>query len=144
MDELADLAGSAMQGAEGLGGSMLQGAEDLGGMALGGIENEASDIAGVATHGASAVGDALGGDWEGAAGEALSMSGDALGAATGGLTDLAGDAYDAVSSRSATTWATRPTTSCTAATRRATWAAPIRRPAAPPTPAWTRAPSTTA
>jgi hypothetical protein len=85
MDELADLAGSAVQGAE-----------DLGGAAMGALDNEASDIAGVVTHGASAVGDAIGGDWDGAASEALSMSGSALGAATGGLTDLAGDAYDAV------------------------------------------------
>lgn len=96
MDELADLAGSAVQGAGDLGGSVLQGAEDLGGAALAGIANEAADIAGVAYHGGAAVGNALGGDWDGAASEALSMSGDALGAATGGLTDLAGDAYNAV------------------------------------------------
>jgi hypothetical protein len=85
MDELVDLAGSAVQGAE-----------DLGSAAMGVVDNEASDIAGVVSHGASAVGDALGGDWDGAASEALSMSGDALGAATGGLTDMAADAYNTV------------------------------------------------
>lgn len=96
MDEIADLAGSALHGVESLGGAALHGVEAVGEGVAHVVENEGEDIAGAAYHGAKAIGDAVTGDWDGAADEAISMSGDALGAATGGVTDLIGDGYDAL------------------------------------------------
>jgi hypothetical protein len=55
------------------------------------------DVAGVAIHGAQAIGDAVTGDWDGAADQAESMAGSALGVATGGITTAVSDVYDAVS-----------------------------------------------
>jgi len=52
------------------------------------------DIAGVAIHGAEAVGDAVTGDWDGAANQAQSMAGSAIGVATGGITTAVEDVYD--------------------------------------------------
>jgi len=96
MDEIADLAGSALHGVESLGSTALHGVEAVGEGVVDVVENEGEDIAGAAYHGAKALGDAVTGDWDGAANEAISMSGDALGAATGGVTDLIGDGYDAI------------------------------------------------
>ncbi|HEU5334183.1 MAG TPA: hypothetical protein VFU73_15490 [Actinocrinis sp.] len=96
MDELADLAGSALHGVESLGSAALHGAEAVGEGVVHAVENEGADIVGAAYHGGAAIGDAISGDWDGAANEAISMSGDALGAATGGVTDLIGDGYDAI------------------------------------------------
>jgi hypothetical protein len=53
------------------------------------------DVAGVAIHGAQAIGDAVTGDWDGAADQAQSMAGSAIGAATGGITSAAEHVYDA-------------------------------------------------
>jgi hypothetical protein len=96
MDEIADLAGSALHGVESLGSAALHGVEAVGEGVAHVVEHEGEDIAGAAYHGAKAIGDAVTGDWDGAANEAISMSGDALGAATGGVTDLIGDGYDAL------------------------------------------------
>lgn len=53
------------------------------------------DVAGVAIHGAQAIGDAVTGDWDGAANQAQSMAGSAIGVATGGISTAAEDVYDA-------------------------------------------------
>ncbi len=53
------------------------------------------DVAGVAIHGAEAIGDAVTGDWEGAAEEAQSMAGSAIGVATDGISTAVEDVYDA-------------------------------------------------
>jgi hypothetical protein len=53
------------------------------------------DVAGAAIHGAQAIGDAVTGDWDGAADQAQSMAGSAIGAATGGITTAAEHVYDA-------------------------------------------------
>ncbi|HEV2372554.1 MAG TPA: hypothetical protein VGS19_10320 [Streptosporangiaceae bacterium] len=58
-----------------------------------------NDIAGVAEtglHAAEAVGQAVTGNWEGAADSAQSMSEGALGVATGGISELAEAGWDAV------------------------------------------------
>ena len=52
------------------------------------------DVAGVAIHGAEAIGDAVTGDWDGAANQAQSMAGSAIGVATGGITTAVEDVYD--------------------------------------------------
>ncbi len=53
------------------------------------------DVAGVAIHGAEAIGDAVTGDWDGAADQAQSMAGSAIGVATGGISTAVEDVYDA-------------------------------------------------
>lgn len=53
------------------------------------------DVAGVAIHGAQAIGDAVTGDWDGAADQAESMAGGAIGVATGGISTALEDVYDA-------------------------------------------------
>jgi len=52
------------------------------------------DVAGVAIHGAEAIGDAVTGDWDGAADQAQSMAGSAIGVATGGISTAVEDVYD--------------------------------------------------
>lgn len=52
------------------------------------------DVAGVAIHGAEAVGDAVTGDWDGAADQAQRMAGGAIGVATGGISTAVEDVYD--------------------------------------------------
>lgn len=52
------------------------------------------DVAGVAIHGAEAVGDAVEGDWNGAADQAQRMAGGAIGVATGGISTAVEDVYD--------------------------------------------------
>src|SRR5258708_23148825 len=53
------------------------------------------DVAGVAIHGAQAIGDAVTGDWDGAADQAQSMAGSAIGVATDGISTAVEDVYDA-------------------------------------------------
>ncbi|MBS2964018.1 hypothetical protein KGA66_13255 [Actinocrinis puniceicyclus] len=52
------------------------------------------DVAGVAIHGAEAVGDAVTGDWDGAADQAQRMAGGAIGVATDGISTAVEDVYD--------------------------------------------------
>ena len=52
------------------------------------------DVAGVAIHGAEAIGDAVTGDWDGAADQAQRMAGGAIGVATGGISTAVEDVYD--------------------------------------------------
>lgn len=54
------------------------------------------DVAGVAIHGAEAIGDAVTGDWDGAADQAQRMAGGAIGVATGGISTAVEDVYDEV------------------------------------------------
>jgi len=54
------------------------------------------DVAGVAIHGAEAIGDAVTGDWDGAADQAQRMAGGAIGVATGGISTALEDVYDEV------------------------------------------------
>lgn len=55
-----------------------------------------SDLTDTAVHGAKAVADAVTGDWDGAANEAQSMAGSAIGVATGGISTALEDVYDGV------------------------------------------------
>lgn len=61
-------------------------------------EEVMGDIAGVgetALHGVEGIGNAVSGDWDGAADSSLSMSESALGVATGGVSELAEAGWDA-------------------------------------------------